>query len=155
MTLTAVRFGKFDVSGLKSTRFRAEITTLAVIGYVTFLGIILTIGLASTGQLSQLTNFMGQKTELSALKDAVNVYKAVRLDNMPPATLDELYEDPSVDAADSKTGIPVGRLLEKSERWDANGIVDMWGNEYTYEVNTDGTGSITCTSTIINLTEEF
>ena len=65
------------------------------------------------------------------------------------------YDDPSIAAADSKTGTEIPRLLDINARWDANGIVDLWGNDYDYAVNTDGTGTITCTSGAIDMSIDF
>lgn len=140
---------------MKKISFKGEYTLGAVLGYVGFLAIIITLGLFGASALQQIINYSGQRAELSSLKDGVIMYRVQSLTNMPPATLDELYNDPSISAAASKTGTPIPRILEVNERWTANGIVDLWGNDYEYTVNTDGTGTITCTSGIIDMSVDF
>jgi len=140
---------------MEKISFKGEYTLGAVLGYIGFLAIIISLGLFCASALQQIINYSGQRAELSTLKDGVIMYRVQSLTNMPPATLDELYNDPSISAAASKTGTPIPRILEVNERWTANGIVDLWGNDYEYTVNTDGTGTITCTSGIIDMSVDF
>lgn len=136
-------------------KMRAEITISAILGYIGFLAIIITLGAFAVGGLQTITNYTAQQAELTSLKDAVIMYRVQSLTNMPPDSLDVLYDDPSIAAADSKTGTEIPRLLDVNARWDANGIVDLWGNDYDYAVNTDGTGTITCTSGAIDMSIDF
>lgn len=139
----------------KKMKYKAEFTLGAVLGYIGFLAVIITLGVLATSGVQVISNYMSQRAELASLKDSIVMYRVQSLTNMPPATLDELYNDPSIAAANSKTGTPIPRLLEVNERWNNNGVCDLWGNDYEYVVNSDGTGSITCTSGIIDMSVDF
>lgn len=143
------------VYSMSNKKFKAEYTLGAVLGYICALAVIITLGVLGLPGIQQLINYTGQSAELATLKDAVIMYKVQSLTNMPPSSLDDLYDDPCIPAADSKTGTPIPRLLEVNERWAANGVVDFWGNDYEYSVNSDGTGSITCTSGVMDMSVEF
>ncbi len=149
------RIDKMESVISNNCNFKAEYTLGSVLGYIITLAVIITLGILGPAGIQTLTNYTGQKAELTSLKDAVIMYKVQSLTNMPPSSLDDLYKDPCISAANSKTGTPIPRLLEINERWSSNGVVDFWGNDYQYSVNKDGTGSIVCTSGIVNMSVDF
>lgn len=111
-------------------------------GWLVAVLIIIAIGLVGIPQLRSAVRSAGQQLELYQIRNAISQYESLRADGQPPDDLDQLLADPSIEAADAIDGQDHGPMLAKNARWE-NGVVDMWGEAYTYTVNADGTGTIT------------
>lgn len=80
------------------------------------------------------------KTDMRNLSTYVRTYQSQRKDHKLPDTLDELLT--GVTAAESASGKDEAPIINPDTRSE---VLDPWGNEYEYNVSTDGSsGTITC-----------
>lgn len=104
--------------------------------------ILLAAYLYKSSSLVNSANHTSAMRDMDSLRTAILIYQTQTKTGQAPAKLDDLLTGvTSTNAADGKDH---AALIDGSKR--GNKIVDPWGNEYTYTLNTDKvSGSITCT----------
>jgi hypothetical protein len=94
--------------------------------------------------------------ELSHIQSAIMEYQGTRLDGKPPATLEVLLSDPSISSAESIDGLEHGAFLPMTNnRWSGGQVVDLWGTEYQYVVNSDNTGTVSSIGSGASISKSF
>lgn len=97
--------------------------------------------LLNNTSLFSASDSMNVKQDMDNLTTYIRTYSSLRKDHKCPASLDELLED--IPAAESSTGRDESAVIDSGQRDE---IVDPWGNEYTYTLDTgERSGSITST----------
>ena len=134
---------------LKITKFKTKKH-----GWVTWeimLGVILVLVLIGGmvykfPEIRNSTNRSAAFQDMQTIRTLVISYAGFRKDGRPPATLETLATSPSISADEAVDGADHGAFLDLSKRSTSSGqILDPWGNEYEYTVNSDGSGSIIST----------